>query len=590
MAFDYFSLLTDISQRLSRDDIGNLVFSCGYTVPKSVAKRITTGIHLFQELKQRGYLGPGNYDYLRKHLMLIGRHDLAAKLPDQTEVLFGQTSVRDKGYFGCCVSPTLPEPTDEVSLIKSSLLRLSNPHNESRVLLMHLSEQLSDEDIEKLAFVMFPSQSHSCHTAIELAKLIEMEGGLKSIDTLTHLSSSLEVVGRVDLANLFNSLKAAQALLSLNSLSTSRQQLNLKMSLFIDSKLRSYDFHMRALSEVENNDKVRTKLLSPLAEKARKFFNPKTISSFAKEINAAIETGPVSDNYDALIRISLLEATKANQAYISRLAVLDEGKVPCLEKLCSLRKDSYDSYKSFNCIMNTLDWNSAIRREFEEDIKLRKSPFGTPAELACQYILELCKEISQCSDDFLQETDQHLLALNSDYFCCCYHVITLQWLASLLCLSASSNGTPLDLSKYKDMLCQIVEQKNSEITRQYDQIADIVGLDTLHRLVKQAHSTEVHKPQAQISLNPFMLLFNVLIIKLLAVATLGRAESTIQDIELSFMQMGQTFCNEVTGIASNMIRVSAAAMKKEVETFRRKVIAEDQLCNQVIAALTIGST
>ena len=589
MATDYYSLLTDISQRLSRDDIGNLVFSCGHVIPKSVAERITIGIHLFQELKQRGHLGPGNYEYLRRHLMLVGRHDLASMLPDETEVLFGQTSVRDKGYFGCCVSPTLPEPTDEVNLINSSVLQLSHSQNESRVLLMYLSEQLSAEDVKKLAFLMFPSQCHSCHTAIELAKLIETEGGLKSIDKITQLSSSLEAVGRVDLANLFNSLKASQALFSLNSLSTSQQQLNLKMNLFIHSKLQSYDFYMRALNEVENDDKVRAKLLSPLAEKARKFFDPTTISCFAEDIKGAVRTGPVSGNYDSLIRTSLLEAMKANQTYVSRLAVLDEGKVPCLDELCRLREDGYDSYKSFNCIMDKLDWNSAIRREFGVDIKLRRSPFGTPAELACQYILELRKEISQCSDDFLQETDRHLLALNSDYFCCCYHVITLQWLASLLCLS-TSDGTRLDLSKYRDVLRNIVEQKKGEITEQYSQIADLVGLDTLQQLVLPSNSSESPITDAQLSLNPFLLLFNVLTIKLLAVATLGPDRLTMQDVELSFMQMGQRFCNQVVSIASNMIRVSAAAMKKEVEAFREKVLAEDQLCSRVIAALTIDSS
>jgi hypothetical protein len=587
MATDYYSLLTDISQRLSSGDIGNLVFSCGHIIPKSVAKTVTTGIHLFQELKQRGHLGPDNYEFLRKHLLLVGRHDLASKLPDQTEVLFGRTSVRDKGYFGCCVSPILP---DEISEINSSVLRFSNPKNESRVLLLHLCEQLGAEDVEKVAFLMFPSNYHSCHTAMDLAKLIEEQGGLKSIDTIICLSSSLDATGRADLGDLLNSLKVAQTLLPLNSLSSSHQQLNLKMNLFINSKLRSYDFHMRALTEVETDDKVRAKLLSPLAKKAKNFFDPQTISSFAEGIKAALQNSLVSSNYDSLIRTAILEATKANQLYVRRLAVLDESKAPCLDMVCSLREDGYESYKSFNCAMDMLDWNSAIRREFEEDIKRRKSPFGTPGVLACQYIVELCKEISQFSDDFFQETDQHLLALNSDYFCCCYHVITLQWLASLLCLSSSSDGTLLDLSKYRDLLSHIVDQKKEEITKQYSQIADIVGLGTLQQLVKQTPSAEICTSDAQQSQNPFLLLFNVLTIKLLAMATSGPDRLTMRNVELSFMQMGQTFCNEVVGVASNMIRVSAAAMKKEVEAFRKKVLAEDQLCSRVIAALTIDSS
>ena len=336
MASAYFSLLTDLSQRLSKDDIGNLVFSCGHAIPRSVAEKITTGTHLFQELKQRGHLGPGNYDYLRKHLVLVGRHDLASMLPDVAEVLFGRSTVRDKGYFGCCISPVLPESGDETSLVSPSVLQFCHPQNESRVLLMRLSEHLTAEDVKKLAFLMFPSHSHGCLTAIELAELIERKGGLNSIGMITHISSSLEVVGRVDLAKLFYSLKASQVFLCSNSLSTSNQQLNLKMSLFVHSKLQSYDFYMRALTEVENDNNVRAKLLNPLGEKAKKFFDPATISMFAESIKAAMQTGCISGNSDSLIRTSLLEALKANQAYVRRLVILDEGKEPCLKKLCSL--------------------------------------------------------------------------------------------------------------------------------------------------------------------------------------------------------------------------------------------------------------
>ena len=89
MTSDYYSMLTELSLRLSRDDLTNLIFSCGNILPPSAAEKITTGVHFFQELKQRGHLGPANFDYLRKQLVLVGRHDLASMLPDQFEILFG---------------------------------------------------------------------------------------------------------------------------------------------------------------------------------------------------------------------------------------------------------------------------------------------------------------------------------------------------------------------------------------------------------------------------------------------------------------------------------------------------------------------
>jgi hypothetical protein len=92
MTSDYYSTLTELSLRLSQDDLTNLVFSCGNILPPSTAEKITTGVHLFQELKQRGRLGPTNFDYLRKQLELVGRRDLASMLPDQFEILFGRPS------------------------------------------------------------------------------------------------------------------------------------------------------------------------------------------------------------------------------------------------------------------------------------------------------------------------------------------------------------------------------------------------------------------------------------------------------------------------------------------------------------------
>ena len=129
--------------------------------------------------------------------------------------------------------------------------------------------------------------------------------------------------------------------------------------------------------------------------------------------------------------------------------------------------------------------------------------------------------------------------------------------------------------------------KKGEIVEQYNHIADIVGFDALQQLIPPSSD---NKHPTKLSLNPFLLLFNVLTIKLLAVATSGPDSFSIDDVELSFMQMGQKFCNQVIGVASNMIRVSAAAMKKKVKAFREKILGKDQLCSCVIATLTIDSS
>ena len=61
-------------------------------------------------------------------------------------------------------------------------------------------------------------------------------------------------------------------------------------------------------------------------------------------------------------------------------------------------KRLHESYELFSSLMDILNWNSAIRGELRETVELHRSPYGTcvPAEHACQYILELSQEISQC--------------------------------------------------------------------------------------------------------------------------------------------------------------------------------------------------
>ena len=387
---DYFSLLTSVSRQLSKDDLKHLVFSCGSILPTSSAEKIASGVDLFQELKRRGHLGPANYNYLRKQLVLVGRHDLASMLPDQFEILFGQSSLRDKGLFGCFVSP-IPSDTN---LVDVSMLKVCHPTTESRIFLMYLSQQLNYEDIKKLSFLMYPT--HSQVTTMDLAELLESEGGLSSIDVVNHLSSCLEAVGRVDIAQILNPLKVPSVLMT--SLSTSQQQLNLKMRLFLHSKQQSYDFHMKALGILETDSETKIKLIGPIIHCIQESFEKSRILVLTNSLEKAMHDSQVNTtkqiDFDSLIKTSLLEALKVHNAYTMRYDILYSDKVPT-EKLCGLSDQFHESCKSFDCLMGSFNWNSEIRDEFKELIKLRRSPFGKPAELACQYIFDLSEEISQ---------------------------------------------------------------------------------------------------------------------------------------------------------------------------------------------------
>ena len=278
-----------------------MVYSCESVLPLSTAEKITAGIHLFRELKHRGYLGPTNYDYLRKQLVLVGRHDLASMLPDQFEVLFGRSTVRDRGYFGCFVSPISPDASSIV--INASLLDHSQPSSESRILLMHLSQQLSSEDTKKLIYLMCPTQSKA--TALDFAELLEREGGLYSCSIINRLSSCLNAVGRVDLAQQLTHLKMPHLPVPSSSLSTLQLQLNLKMRLLLHSKQQSFDFYIRALNEVESSVDVRMKLLGPVYARVQSSFSSSNVTQLIK----SLQKNPIAINsgvdLDSLVNNSI---------------------------------------------------------------------------------------------------------------------------------------------------------------------------------------------------------------------------------------------------------------------------------------------
>ena len=90
--------------------------------------------------------------------------------------------------------------------------------------------------------------------------------------------------------------------------------------------------------------------------------------------------------------------------------------------------------------------------------------------------------------------------------------------------------------------------------------------------------SEVQVYENHLPPNPFVLFFNVLVIKLLATATLG--------VDQPLSQYYLIDSNEAMHCGLQAIMISAAAMKKQVKAFREKVLLNDFLCRHVTAALT----
>ena len=590
---EYHLLLTNLSQRLSKEDLKSLVFSCGNVLPRSATDSITAGTDLFRELSQRGHLGPSNYDYLRDKLEQVGRSDLSSLLPDQFEILFGQVSDKDKSaLFGYVSSPAVP--TAAVCPMNFQLAKFTTtPSVAHRMLILYLSEQLTSEELEKLAYLVCPQQCNDQFTAarlrLGLADLLEKRENVISMQFVNLLSTCLEAIGRADLAQHLCSLMAPQVLLS--SFSTSQMQLDLKISLLFHSKHQSYDFHMRALAALESDDGYRVRLLKPVIEGVYNDYHHCTVLPLAQALQMALQNWSHHDNFDKFIRASLEKVFDFNQVYNTRMKFIDSSSEMHLERLHEFNSKCFKAYEEFDSIMNIFEWNSEARSELRRKEKCRATPFGTPADIACEYIFDLCQETSRCSELHREkeQAEKHLQILHGIFGCCYYNMVVLQWLATLLCLSTSfSNAHPLDLSKHKALLVNLVKQVKDNITDLYPIISLIVGNDFLEKIAPFLESqvgvfrpTENHQWLHVPIVNPLIVFFHIFLIKLLAVAMLGPSCIGVYDVHLT-----DQLLTSGTSYTSHVILLIASGMKQQVEAFQKRALANDRLCERLITALT----
>lgn len=115
--------------------------------------------------------------------------------------------------------------------------------------------------------------------------------------------------------------------------------------------------------------------------------------------------------------------------------------------------------------------------------------------------------------------------------------------------------------------------RKDEIIESYGTIAEIVGTDILQKLIPSQTPQSTDTPSTLRYINPLVFRFNVLLIKLLAVATLGRETNGVDD--MSFMQVDSDLRNQ---LAASDIRVIIIGQKKEVELFRDKALSTQIVC------------
>ena len=89
------TLLLDLSNALTSNDLSELKFICREEIPPGRAERITRPFEFFTALEQLNLLAEENRDFLAAKLIAINRNDLRNKLLG----IQGKRKISDRLYF-----------------------------------------------------------------------------------------------------------------------------------------------------------------------------------------------------------------------------------------------------------------------------------------------------------------------------------------------------------------------------------------------------------------------------------------------------------------------------------------------------------
>lgn len=162
--------LMKIARRLTRKDVQCLLFVAGGIIPKEVAKKVCSGLELFQQLEWCKSLWLNKHSQLKEWLQCIGRQDLASKL----------------------------------SGLQHGASDNSTPVETHRFLLLKISNHLSTDEIQQLLFLCPSIPEASSEEIKEGYKLFcELENQeVLGPHNYGYLVQRLEHIGRIDLAKL----------------------------------------------------------------------------------------------------------------------------------------------------------------------------------------------------------------------------------------------------------------------------------------------------------------------------------------------------------------------------------------------------
>ena len=170
-------LLFRISEKLSRQDLENLIFVCRDVIPVSRMERVRSATELFQALSERGKLAVNDVSYLARILSSIQKGYLLHDL--------------EMAGYHVPISPSQSTRSNDYMFQEC---------------LVKVAQDLSSLDVEKLSFVLASVLHQSpdkIFSATQLFQIMQQRQHITATN-LRPLYESLVEIGRKDVTNHIN--------------------------------------------------------------------------------------------------------------------------------------------------------------------------------------------------------------------------------------------------------------------------------------------------------------------------------------------------------------------------------------------------
>ena len=581
----YHLVLTTLSQHLSKNELGQLVFACGDVLSESEQESIQTGIDLFKLLKHKSKISSGNFDFLRKRLNVIGRLDLARLLPSSLDVLLNGVSTTS--HFG-----GFKEFTYDLSV--HELNTQAPPSVAFRMVLLRIADQLTDKNVRNLTFLCSGIGGISeSSTPTELFLLLQ-KVGLLGPDNCAFIIECLNRIGRLDLVDILTSLPRLP--LVPRKFNASHQLLALKYRTLLQRRNKSYTLHLSTLQTLLDGDySVIHKLVIPLALRLNDCCSYQAVSTLSANLRTSLQEDCVRSVFGSVVETTLCMTFDLLHSYCSGLEhILNSPEISI-----SVLKDKFERcqklFKKFDNSVHQIQWNREVRDNAYREEDKRLTPIGTPALNACSYIYDACSELYG-GEKLAHENktiDSKLFALECCHYIYCYRIVMLEWLATLTYLADSVS---LDLNEHRHTLIKILEKHSEQITQLYPTLRRVLDPGLHSDLTPILVSAGIDVSDERIGTSEMSLNFlhivrlpsYAFLLQLTAMSFLGGGRVSMEStsarvkIVLDRYYITEMYVSECLDITRNVVTL----FRHLVSVFRQRTLQLNSLCAPLVEQLT----